>query len=115
MGKASQRKQKARLIIHTLTSNEFSEHINKSLMGMPKKIYQPLVEKLLTNIRAGVSDKWAGIIVGDIEYRIGYEANGNCYTMVILDEVGHCYNFYPENPNYETCIPTPPTKLSLFE
>ncbi|MDJ0800009.1 MAG: hypothetical protein QNJ51_24910 [Calothrix sp. MO_167.B12] len=114
MGKASQRKQKARLVLQTLTSNEFSEHIHRTLMGMPEKTYQPLMEKLLSNIRAGVSDKWVGMVVEDTEFRIGYEASGNCYTMAIINEVGHCYNFSPDKPIYENCIPTPATKFTPF-
>ncbi|KAB8315392.1 hypothetical protein SD81_032300 [Tolypothrix campylonemoides VB511288] len=58
MGKARQRKQQIRKIIETLSSAEFQAHIQKTLMGIPPRFYQPLIADLIHNAREGVTNKW---------------------------------------------------------
>ena len=121
MGKASKRKQSKTQIIETLTSAEFLEHVQKTLMGIPLKLAEPIIAKLIENARQGVTDKWFGIKKDPLEFRIGYESDGgvNCYTMIIHNGVGHCYDFDKTNSSMRgrcvPLIPCPPEKTSIYQ
>ena len=116
MGKASQLKRRKNKIIKTLESVEFQAHIEKTLMGMPSEYYLVLIDKLIQNAQKGVADKWVGMPIKPVEFRIGYESDGNCYTMFIDDNgVGHSYDFNKQNPSTPTpCIPYPAMKKTAF-
>lgn len=66
-------------------------------MGIPLHLVKPIIAKLIHNVRQGVTDKWIGIsflvMPNPFEIRIGYENDGNCYTVLILEGVSLCYDF----------------------
>ncbi len=114
MGKARQRKQNKAQIVETLTSAKFQAHIQKTLMNVPLELVELLIRKSRHDFYQGVTEKWVGIMTNAVEIRIGYERNGNCYTMLILNGVSHCYDFSKEN----TCtpmrlIPSPPSQITV--
>lgn len=49
-----------------------------------------------------------------VEIRIGYESNGNCYTMLIVDGVGHCYDFSNGNACTERTVHPRTSKPNNF-
>lgn len=101
MGKARRRKQNKTQIFKTLTSAEFQAHIQKTLRNVLSCLVEPLMTKLTHALQQGATEKWVGVTINPAEIRIGYESNGNCYTMIIFDGVGYCYNFF----NGNACTP----------
>ena len=101
MGEARRRKQldpnygasRIEALIKTLSSNEFKEHISRTLRGMPSDVYEFQIARLVSCVRQGLRNKWLGITFPGIEYRIGYENGKSCYTMIAENGIGKCFNY----------------------
>lgn len=122
MGEAKRRKQldpnygkakkqiKSEILIKTLSSEDFHQHIKKTLWGMTPNIYEPIITKLINSVKQGLHDKWLGLNFVDVEFRVGYENGEDCYTMIIQDGVAQCFNYGKES---QFVIPTSPDKLTF--
>ena len=114
MGKARQRKRNKSQIIENLTGAEFQAHIQKTL-GVSPRIVEDVMPKLIQKAREGVTNYWLGMKIRSEEIRIGYESDGNCYTMIVINGVGSCYDFARGNTCTPVrCIPFPPSKTSVY-
>ena len=112
MKKARQRKQNKAQIIKILMSAEFKTYAQQTLLDMPLELVEEIVSKLVQHVRQGMADKWVGIIINSRQFRIGYESDGNCYTMLVFNKVGYYYNF--SNGNACTpvqCVPSLPSRI----
>jgi hypothetical protein len=91
--KTKKLKQQSREIIKTLTSAKFKAHVQRTLHKIPEPVYQALISKLIDSAHQGVPEKWFGVAEGPVEARIGYEPDGNCYTIFALKDVyTMCYD-----------------------
>ena len=93
MGKTRQRKQNKAQIIEILMSAEFKTYAQQTLLDMPLELVEEIVSKLVQRVRQGMADRWVGIIINSRQFRIGYESDGNCYTVLIFNGISLYHNF----------------------
>jgi len=117
MGEAKRRKKldpnygrQSEILVQTLLSEGFHEYIKNTLYGMTQDFYEPIIKKLVSFANQGLKDKWLGLNLPGIEFRIGYENGQDCYTMIIQDGVGRCFNYGKEA---QIVVPASPDKLSF--
>jgi hypothetical protein len=81
-------------LMQTLNSQEFAIHIYQTFGGMPPEFYKPLLKKLTFHVRQGDREKWCGMSIDGLEFRVGYGSNGSCYTQFLDGADIRCYDFH---------------------